>query len=76
MIDDAYWKRQAVQDDINRKWSNVILGKTDVIDPVTGETWKVTSGSNYYWRNAGTNTIVGTNTYDRPNINFEPLREW
>jgi hypothetical protein len=76
MINDSYWRRQAVLDDINRKWSNVILGKTDVIDPVTGETWKVTSGANYYWRNAGTNTIVGTDVYDRPNINFEPLKEW
>ena len=76
MIDDSYWRRQAVQDDIHRKWSNVITGRTDVINPVTGETWKVTSGSNYYWRNAGTNTIVGTSTYDRPNINFEPLKEW
>jgi hypothetical protein len=76
MIDDSYWRRQAVQDDMSRKWSNAMLGRTDVIDPVTGETWKVASGSNYYWRHAGTNTIVGTSTYERPDINFEPLREW
>src|SRR5262249_44579689 len=76
MIDESYWRRQAVLDDLARKRSNVILGLTDVVDPTTGETWKVTSGQNYYWRNAGTNTIVGTSTYDRPNINFEPLKEW
>jgi len=76
MINDTYWNRQTVMDDTARKWSNMILGQTDVIDMNTGETWKVAAGHNYYWRQAGSDTIVGTNTYDMPDIDFTPLEEW
>jgi hypothetical protein len=74
MIMEGYQRRQAVQDDLQRQWSNTILGLTDVVDPQTGETWKVSAGHNYYWHRG--NTIVGTDVYDRPDINFEPLRQW
>jgi len=76
IIDETYWTRQHSQDELRRKWSNMILGQTDVIDPETGETWKVASGHNYYWRKEGTDTIAGTETYDRPDIDFTPLQEW
>ncbi len=76
IISDSYWTRQAVMDDINRKFSNYILGVTDVVDPTTGETWKVEAGHNYYWRRDYTNVVVGTEVYERPNINFSPLKEY
>jgi hypothetical protein len=76
IIDDGYWARQRSNDEISRKWSNYILGQTDVVDPDTGERWKVASGRNYYWRQDYTDNIVGTNTYDRPDINFSPLLEY
>ncbi len=76
MIDESYWKRQRVQDNISRQWSNTILGLTDVVDPETGETWKVSSGHNYYWRKEGTDVVAGTATYDRPDTDFSPLKEW
>lgn len=60
IIDDSYWTRQGIMDDINRKFSNYILGATDVVDPATGETWKVEAGHNYYWRKDYTNVVVGT----------------
>jgi len=75
-ISDTYWGRQKVQDDLMRKWSNTMLGQTDVVDPTTGEKWKVSSGSNYYWRRDHTNEIAGTRTYDRPDTDFTPLEEW
>ncbi len=74
IINSSYQYRQWVYDDISRKWSNAILGLTDVNDPETGETWKVASGRNYYWRKG--DSIVGTDTYDRPDIDFTPLEEW
>ena len=74
IINSSYQYRQRVNDDLSRKWSNVILGLTDVKDPETGETWKVASGRNYYWRKG--DSIVGTDTYDRPDIDFTPLEEW
>ncbi len=63
-------------DNIARDYSNATLGVTDVRDPDTGETWNVASGKNYYWRQQGTNGIVGTETFDRPDIDFAPLEEF
>ncbi len=76
IIDEGYWGRQAGPDEAMRNWSNMMLGQTDVRDPEDGSTWKVASGRNYYWRRAGSDTVVGTDTYDRPDIDFTPLNEW
>ena len=40
IINDAYGTRQGVMDKISRKFSNYILGVTDVVDHETGQTWK------------------------------------
>jgi hypothetical protein len=73
---ETYWRRQRTQDYISRQWSNTMLGLADLVDPVTGETWQAASGHNYYWRKQGADAIVGTNTYERPDIDFTPLKEW
>jgi len=75
IISDSYWTRQGVLDNINRKFSNYILGVTDVTDPETGETWKVEAGHNFYWAKPGGDVVAGTNTYTRPDIDFRPLKE-
>lgn len=75
IISDSYWTRQGVMDNINRKFSNTILGVTDVEDPETGRTWKVEAGHNYYWAKPGGDAVVGTNTFSRPDIDFTPLKE-
>jgi len=74
IIKDTYEHRQAVMDDVFRKWSNTTLGLTDLRDPDTGDTYKVAAGHNYYWRKG--ETIAGTSTYERPDIGFTPLIEW
>ncbi len=76
IISESYWNRQASQDDLSRKWSNTILGQTDLVDPDSGETFKSSSGHNYYWRKQNSNEIAGTDTYERPDIDFAPLQEW
>ncbi len=76
MLEQSYWKRQRVQDYVSRQWSNTMLGLTDVVDPETGETWKVSSGRNYYWRKQASDAVVGTDTYERPDTDFSPLQEW
>ncbi len=77
IIQDTYETTQAARDDVARKWSNTTLGLTDLRDPETGETWRVAAGRNYYWRRAGDDqTIVGTDTFDRPDIDFAPLEQW
>lgn len=72
IIDESYWSRQAVMDELSRRRSNVILGVEDVIDPVTGRELKVESGSNYYWIDHR-GTIVGTETDTRPSLDFREL---
>ena len=76
IINRGYQGRQAVQDDIARKRSNAILGLTDLVDAETGETYKVSSGSNYYWTRQGADVVAGTETADAPGVDFTPLREW
>lgn len=76
IINDSYWTRQRTMDNINRRFSNYILGKTDVVDPDTGKKWKVEAGHNYYWRKDYTDQVIGTEVYERPDINFSPLREF
>ncbi|RJP30426.1 MAG: hypothetical protein C4527_09625 [Candidatus Omnitrophota bacterium] len=76
VINESYWTRQASNDDRMRNWSNMMLGQTDVVDPESGEKFKAASGHNYYWRKAYTDAVIGTNTYDRPDIDFTPLQEW
>lgn len=75
IIDDAYWTRQGTMDNINRKFSNYILGVTDVVDPETGQTWKVEAGHNFYWTRGAGDVVAGTQTYTRPDIDFKPLFE-
>jgi hypothetical protein len=76
IISDSYWHRQATLDNVNRKFSNYILGATDVVDPATGETWKAEAGHNYYWRKDRTGQIAGTEIDERPDIDFSPLKEF
>jgi hypothetical protein len=76
ILRDAYANHTKTGDEAMRHWSNAMLGVTDVEDPDTGERWNVAAGRNYYWRKVGADTVVGTQTADRPNIDFSPLREW
>ncbi|MFB0565807.1 MAG: hypothetical protein ACETWK_09035 [Candidatus Aminicenantaceae bacterium] len=76
IINDSYWTRQRTLDNIHRRFSNYILGMTDVTDPTSGEKWKVEAGHNYYWRKDYTNLIAGTEVYERPDIDFSPLKEF
>ena len=76
IINDSYWTKQGSLDDIHRKFSNATLGVTDVLDPATGETYKVEAGHNYYWIKSGSNKVAGTGTHTRPDIDFTPLQEF
>jgi len=76
IIDESYWNRQTVLDETSRRFSNYILGVTDVVDPETGEKWKIEAGHNYYWRKDYTNQLAGTRTADRPDIDFTLLKEF
>jgi hypothetical protein len=76
MLSDSVRSWQASSDNMARKWSNELGGLTDVMDPGTGETWRVASGHNYYWHQPATGAVVGTDIFERPDIDFRLLREW
>jgi hypothetical protein len=71
-ISQSYWSRQQTMDELSRRRSNATLGVVDVIDTATGREIKVENSSNYYWIDHR-GTIVGTETYTRPHIDFREL---
>ena len=73
LIESAGAYRNAVEDEVHRKWSDATLGQTDVRDPSDGTEYKVEAGSNFYWRQAGTGGVAGTTTDDAPGADFTPL---
>jgi hypothetical protein len=68
-VNDAFRTAQARGDEIDRKRSNQIRGLVDIVDPQTKQTYKVESGSKYYWVDSLGRT-VGTDT----NVNPDPGR--
>jgi hypothetical protein len=69
VINDVYANRQASQDEMARRFSNYLTEQVDVVDPASGESFKVESGANYYWIDAF-RSIVGTELYANP----DPMR--
>jgi hypothetical protein len=76
IITETYNNREKTMDDLSNKWSNTILGTTDLRDPNTGEVTSVESGSNYYWKD-NHDTVWGTQTAESPSpsVDFTPLQE-
>lgn len=72
MIDDAYAYRSRATSESSRKWENAILGKVDVYNPQTGDSFKLENTSNYYWMNAS-ETKIGTVTDNAPGPEFTQL---
>lgn len=50
--------------------------QTDVSDPTTGKASKVGSGYTNYYRDTRTGAIIGTNSTDRPSVDFTSLNEF
>lgn len=71
-ISDTYWGRAASETELSRRRSNANLGVEDVTDPGSGKSWKVESGSSYYWLDDRGN-IVGTNTPAAPTSDYREL---
>lgn len=69
---DSYWARHANDSEMSRKRSNATLGVVDVDDPLTGRSFQVESGSNYYWVDPK-GRIAGTQTDTIPSVDFRQL---
>jgi len=71
-ISSSYWHKVAVDDELSRQRSNTILGLRDTIDPDTGRSFKVESGSSYYWIDTQ-GRIAGTDVDAQPEVDFRRL---
>jgi len=71
-IVSGYEGRQATLDALAERRSNATLEVEDVVDPLTGETIRVESGSDYYWVDPR-GTIVGTDVAAAPDVDFREL---
>jgi len=74
-LQQQYQQASRNLDENFRVMDNIINGEEDVRNPNTGATAKVAAGSNYYWGRAD-GAVVGTNTYNPPDINFTPLERF
>jgi hypothetical protein len=72
----SYWARTGAQNSYNEKFNDYLGDRTGVSDPSTGQTYKVGSGYSNYYLDPRSNTIIGTNSADRPPVDFTVLREY
>jgi len=72
LISSSYWAQQARYDEISRKRENGILGTVDVVNPTTGEQYKVQYNSEYYWIN-DPGYMAGSLTTDSPGVGWQQM---
>jgi len=66
-------ERMAAIDRVSERTQDALSGKTNVIDPTTGQAYKAQAGSSYYWIDPTRNVIVGTNLPYQPTWDFREL---
>ncbi len=71
-LSSGYWGRQRVYDALSERRSKATLEVEDVLDDAAGVTYRVDSGSDYYWIDPS-GAIVGTNTDTRPDVDFREI---
>lgn len=72
LISRSYWSQQAAYSEISRQRENAILGTVDVVNPTTGEPYKVQYNSNYQWMNEQ-GYMAGTLTHDAPAVGWQEM---
>jgi len=71
----SWENRQRGVDEAMHNDANARRGAVDLYDPSTGETINAWSqNKNYYWRQPGSNAVVGTDTYNSPGVGYVPLQ--
>lgn len=68
----GYEARSKVYDEVSRRRENAILGTVDVVDPVSGQQYKIDNVSDYHWMGNQGN-IVGTKTDTSPGLDFHQM---
>jgi hypothetical protein len=66
-------QRQASWDVRTEQTGDILRNETRVVDPQTGQPYKVQSGSNYYWIDTTHDVIAGTNIPYKPTWDFREM---
>lgn len=66
-------ERMAALDRVSERTQDALSGKTNVIDPQTGQQYKAQSGSSYYWIDPTRNVIAGTDLPYQPTWDFREM---
>jgi hypothetical protein len=65
----ASWEHsQNVNSQASQNWSDAMLGQQRLYDEAAGKEYSVASGSNYYWVDSATGSVVGTATETSPDL--------
>jgi len=72
-LNESFWNRQEVNAQLANTWSNTILGQQDMVNPDTGETYKVASGHDYYWQGDDGQLYAGNSATPPPDIDVTQL---
>jgi hypothetical protein len=72
IIMKGWEQRSKTYDEISRRRENAILGTVDVVDPQSGQQYKVQNYSDYHWMN-NQGTIAGNNTGSAPGPDWREL---
>lgn len=72
IIMQGWEQRNQIQDEVSRRQENAILGTLDVVDPETGQSYKIDNYSDYHWMN-NSGVIAGNNTGDTPGPDWRQL---
>lgn len=65
--------RMASWDRISEQRGDILSGQVRVVDPHTGQAYKVHAGSSYYWIDSPRGVIAGTNTPYKPTWDFREM---
>lgn len=68
----AYWDRQRVQDQAANNFSDYLRNQTNMVDPATGNTYKVDYGPQYHYIDPSGSTIIGSDSPYAP-ANWQQL---
>ena len=72
LIMKGWEQRQKTYDEISRRRENALLGTVDVVDPETGQQYKIENYSDYHWMN-NQGVIAGNNTGSSPGLDWHEL---
>jgi hypothetical protein len=72
IIMKGWEQRSQTYDEISRRRENAILGTVDVVDPQSGQRYKVENYSDYHWMN-NQGTIAGNSTGSAPGPDWREL---